>query len=61
MGFSASPNTYAAQLVLLGLVVLGAAAQFVRDGRPLATAAMAALLLAAAGVLPLAQSRTGRP
>ncbi|MDB5296679.1 MAG: lipid core-O-antigen ligase-like enyme, partial [Phycisphaerales bacterium] len=59
MGFSASPNTYAAAIVLLGLVVLGATAQFVRDRRWASAATMLAVLAVAAGVLPLAQSRTG--
>ncbi|QOV92272.1 O-antigen ligase family protein [Humisphaera borealis] len=59
MGFSASPNTYAAMLVLLGLVTLGTAAQLVRNGRLISAGAMLLVLLVTAAVLPLTQSRTG--
>lgn len=58
MGFSTSPNTYAAVLVMLGLLVIGVAIQQARDGRRVSAAAMVLLLLVTAGVLPLTQSRT---
>lgn len=59
MGFSASPNTYAALLVMLGIVTLGSAAQLVRSERWIGAAVMLILLVATAAVLPLTQSRTG--
>jgi hypothetical protein len=59
LGFSLSPNTYAALLVMLGCVALGIAADAAERRRWLAFAMLAIVLAGAAWVLPKTQSRTG--
>jgi tetratricopeptide (TPR) repeat protein len=59
MGFTSSPNSYAAVLVLLMLVTMGAAVQRVADGDGAAwAAAPAATVVLAAAVVSFAGSRT---
>jgi len=58
MGFSASPNTYAALLVVLGLVTAGTGIQLLRSKRPVVGCLMFLLTATAGALLPLTQSRT---
>jgi O-antigen ligase len=58
MGFSASPNTYAAVVVLLAVVSAGAAIQKVLDGRYIGAALVAAGVATAAYPIYFSQSRT---
>lgn len=59
LGFSLSPNTYAALLVMLGCVALGLAADAAERRRWLSMSVLAVVLAGAAWVLPKTQSRTG--
>lgn len=59
IGFGSSPNTYAAVLVMLGIVAAGMLAQGIRDRRdPVLLAAPAIALLLAAWMLPYTRSTT---
>jgi O-antigen ligase len=58
-GFSSSPNSYAAQLVLLGLIALAACAAYLRRRQWVSAGVAGTLILADLLVLPLTQSRGG--
>ena len=58
LGFSVSPNTYAAVLVMLGCVAIGLACDHVVERRWIALMLLLAALAAAAWVLSKTQSRT---